>query len=40
VLGMKERALFFGGSVTVEGTEGVGTTVKVHMPLPPPEGAS
>jgi signal transduction histidine kinase len=33
VLGMRERALLFGGGVTVVGEPGTGTTVTVHIPL-------
>jgi signal transduction histidine kinase len=32
LLGMKERALIFGGEVEIAGTPGQGTTVKVRMP--------
>lgn len=33
ILGMKERALVFGGEVSVEGFPGKGTNVKVEIPL-------
>jgi signal transduction histidine kinase len=32
LLGMRERAHLWGGDVTIEGTPGVGTTVRVRMP--------
>lgn len=34
LLGMRERALQWGGQVDVEGTPGQGTTVTLHMPIP------
>jgi two-component system sensor histidine kinase UhpB len=34
ILGMKERALIFGGKLQIEGIEGQGTTVKVEIPVP------
>jgi signal transduction histidine kinase len=33
LLGMRERALLFGGEVTIQGREGEGTTVRVRIPL-------
>lgn len=33
IIGMKERALIFGGEVTIEGITGKGTEVRVEMPL-------
>ena len=33
LLGMRERAMIYGGSVTVTGQPGGGTTVKVRMPI-------
>ena len=33
IIGMKERALILGGEVTVEGTPGKGTEVRVEIPL-------
>lgn len=33
ILGMRERALVFGGSVSIRGVQGKGTHVKVEMPL-------
>jgi PAS domain S-box-containing protein len=33
LLGMKERALAFGGRVDIEGASGEGTTVSLHLPL-------
>jgi signal transduction histidine kinase len=33
MLGMRERAANWGGSMTVRGVPGKGTTVTVHMPL-------
>jgi PAS domain S-box-containing protein len=33
LLGMRERALMFGGRITVTGTPGIGTTVTVEIPL-------
>ncbi|MBC8126679.1 MAG: PAS domain S-box protein [Gloeobacteraceae cyanobacterium ES-bin-144] len=33
VLGMRERALTFGGTVEINGAPGMGTTVTVHIPL-------
>ena len=33
LLGMQERSRLFGGEVTVTGTEGKGTTVRVRMPI-------
>jgi PAS domain S-box-containing protein len=33
LLGMKERALIFGGEVEIAGTPGQGTTVKVRIPI-------
>ncbi|HOO90961.1 MAG TPA: PAS domain-containing sensor histidine kinase [Syntrophales bacterium] len=35
LLGMRERALTFGGQVTVKGTPRVGTTVTIEVPLAP-----
>ena len=35
IVGMKERALLFGGEVTLRAGGGGGTTVTVSMPLPP-----
>jgi signal transduction histidine kinase len=34
--GMRERALLLGGQFEVRGRPGLGTTVEVHLPLPPP----
>jgi PAS domain S-box-containing protein len=34
LLGMRERALLFGGEVTITGIPGEGTTITVRMPLP------
>jgi len=36
LLGMRERALIFGGEVTVRGTPGQGTTVALTLPIPDP----
>lgn len=33
IIGMKERAMIFGGDVSIEGITGKGTEVKVEMPL-------
>ena len=33
IIGMKERALILGGEVTIEGTPGKGTEVRVEIPL-------
>lgn len=33
LLGMRERALVFGGQISIEGSEGEGTTVTVRIPL-------
>ena len=33
ILGMKERALIWGGTVTINGVVGKGTNVKVEMPI-------
>lgn len=33
LLGMRERALVFGGRVTVSGAPGEGTTLKVEIPV-------
>lgn len=33
LIGMRERALLFGGSLSIEGKPGRGTTVKVRLPL-------
>jgi signal transduction histidine kinase len=33
LLGMRERAVVFGGVVEIEGAEGRGTTVTVRIPL-------
>jgi signal transduction histidine kinase len=35
IIGMKERALLFGGEVTLRAAAGKGTTVTVRIPLPP-----
>lgn len=35
LLSMRERARVFGGELTVTGTRGQGTTVRVRIPLPP-----
>jgi signal transduction histidine kinase len=35
LLGMKERALIFGGEVEIAGAPGQGTTVKVRIPITP-----
>ncbi|MBL9188445.1 MAG: PAS domain S-box protein [Opitutaceae bacterium] len=35
LLGMKERAFAFGGSVEITGVPGAGTTVAVHLPVRP-----
>ncbi len=37
VLGMRERALVLGGSVTITGTAGAGTTVVARIPIGPTE---
>ena len=34
ILGMRERALLLGGELTISGTPGKGTTVRVQIPLP------
>jgi PAS domain S-box-containing protein len=34
ILGMRERVLVFGGTLTIRGTPGVGTTVRVLIPNP------
>jgi signal transduction histidine kinase len=36
LLGMRERAALLGGEVRVRGRPGLGTTVSVRIPLPPP----
>ena len=36
LLGMRERALFLGGEVTIEGDRGGGTTVTLRVPLADP----
>jgi signal transduction histidine kinase len=33
LLGMRERAILFGGEITIEGVTGRGTTVSVRIPL-------
>jgi two-component system, NarL family, sensor histidine kinase UhpB len=33
ILGMRERALVFGGQISIEGSEGKGTTLTVRIPL-------
>jgi len=33
LLGMKERAMLFGGTVTIKSSMNSGTTVKVELPL-------
>lgn len=33
ILGMRERALVFGGKLNIDGSEGKGTTVKVEIPV-------
>ncbi|MBI3802931.1 MAG: PAS domain S-box protein [Nitrospirae bacterium] len=38
LLGMRERALLWGGTVEIEGRRGRGTTVSVRIPLPPAGG--
>ncbi len=40
LLGMRERALLFGGQVSISGSKGRGTTVKVTIPLPQPPATS
>jgi signal transduction histidine kinase len=37
LLGMRERAHLWGGDVTFEGQPGVGTTVRVRLPLETPQ---
>ena len=39
LLGMKERALIFGGEVLIHGVSGQGTNVKVQIPLDIQNGA-
>ena len=34
LLGMRERAIQFGGSLEIEGAAGVGTTLTLTVPLP------
>jgi len=38
ILGMQERAMVFGGQVTINGVPGEGTSLKVEMPLDEQEG--
>jgi signal transduction histidine kinase len=33
ILGMKERALFLGGELTIRGIKGEGTTVTLNVPI-------
>lgn len=39
ILGMRERAAIFGGTVEITGRQGRGSTVTAHIPLPPSEGS-
>ncbi len=40
LVGMRERALVFGGDVVIEGSPGAGTVVTVRIPVLPPSGES